>query len=230
MRTGKVSGVESLLRWQHPDLGLISPGVIIPLAEQTSLINPIGEWVLETACRQNKAWQDMGLEPILMAVNISASQFKNPHFISQVEWILKKTGLDPKYLEVEITESTAILEFGEIIYKLNGLKKIGVSIAIDDFGTEYSSLGRLKMLPLDRLKIDKQFVDGIGDNHKDQAIAKAIIQLGKSLDLSVVAEGVENEEQVAFLKTSQCDLIQGYYYYKPLDPEAIAEILKQPSK
>lgn len=230
LRTGKVSGVESLLRWQHPDLGLISPGVIIPLAEQTSLINPIGEWVLETACRQNKAWQDMGLEPILMAVNISASQFKNPHFISQVEWILKKTGLDPKYLEVEITESTAILEFGEIIYKLNGLKKIGVSIAIDDFGTEYSSLGRLKMLPLDRLKIDKQFVDGIGDNHKDQAIAKAIIQLGKSLDLSVVAEGVENEEQVAFLKTSQCDLIQGYYYYKPLDPEAIAEILKQPSK
>lgn len=227
INTGKVTGVESLLRWQHPELGLISPGVIIPLAEQTSLINPIGEWVLETACRQNKAWQDMGMEPILMAVNISASQFKNPHFISQVEWILKKTGLDPKYLEVEITESTAILEFGEIIYKLNGLKQIGISIAIDDFGTEYSSLGRLKMLPLDRLKMDKQFIDGIGSNHKDQAIANAIIQLGKSLGLSVVAEGVEDEDQFTFLKTSQCDLIQGYYYYKPLDAAEIEAILKK---
>lgn len=227
LNTGKVTGVESLLRWQHPELGLISPVVIIPLAEQTSLINPIGEWVLETACRQNKAWQDMGMDPIIMAVNISASQFKNPHFISQVEGILKKTGLQPEYLEVEITESTAILEFEEIIKKLHGLKQIGVSIAIDDFGTEYSSLGRLKMLPLDRLKMDKHFIDGIGHNHKDQAIANAIIQLGKSLGLSIVAEGVEDEEQVAFLKTSQCDLIQGYYYYKPLDAVAIEEILKR---
>ncbi len=229
LNTGKVTGVESLLRWQHPELGLISPAVIIPLAEKTSLINPIGEWVLETACRQNKAWQDMGMEPILMAVNISASQFKNPNLISQVEGILKKTGLKPEYLEVEITESTAILELNEIIGKLNGLKEIGVSLAIDDFGTEYSSLGRLKMLPLDRLKMDKQFVDGIGSDHKDQAIAKAIIQLGKSLGLSVVAEGVEDEKQVSFLKTAQCDLIQGYYYYKPLDAAAIAEILKQQS-
>jgi len=227
LRTGKVTGVESLLRWQHPKLGLISPGIVIPLAEKTSLINPIGEWVLETACRQNKAWQDSGIEPILMAVNISASQFKNPNLVSQIEGILKKTGLKPEYLEVEITESTAILELNEIIGKLNGLKEIGVSIAIDDFGTEYSSLGRLKMLPLDRLKMDKQFVDGIGANHKDQAIAKAIIQLGKSLGLSVVAEGVEDEKQVSFLKTSQCDLIQGYYYYKPLDAVAIGEILKQ---
>ncbi|MDO9492677.1 EAL domain-containing protein [Acetobacterium sp.] len=229
LNTGKVTGVESLLRWQHPELGLISPAVIIPLAEKTSLINPIGEWVLETACRQNKAWQDMGMEPILMAVNISASQFKNPNLISQVEGILKKTGLKPEYLEVEITESTAILELNEIICKLNGLKEIGVSLAIDDFGTEYSSLGRLKMLPLDRLKMDKQFVDGIGSDHKDQAIAKAIIQLGKSLGLSVVAEGVEDENQVSFLKTAQCDLIQGYYYYKPLDAAAIAKILKQQS-
>lgn len=227
LSNGKVTGVESLLRWQHPELGLISPAVIIPLAEQTSLINPIGEWVLETACRQSMAWQNMGMDPVIMAVNISASQFKNPQFISQVEGILKKTGLQPEYLEVEITESTAILEFEEIIEKLNGLKQIGVSIAIDDFGTEYSSLGRLKMLPLDRLKMDKQFIDGIGHNHKDQAIANAIIQLGKSLGLSIVAEGVEDEEQIAFLKTSQCDLIQGYYYYKPLDATAIEEILKQ---
>lgn len=227
LTTGKVTGVESLLRWRHPELGLISPAVIIPLAEQTSLINPIGEWVLETACHQNKVWQDMGMDPIIMAVNISASQFKNPHFISQVEEILKKTGLQPEYLEVEITESTAILEFGEIIEKLNGLKKIGISIAIDDFGTEYSSLGRLKMLPLDRLKMDKHFIDGIGHNHKDQAIANAIIQLGKSLGLSIVAEGVEYADQIAFLKTSQCDLIQGYYYYKPLDATAVQEILKQ---
>lgn len=226
LHTGKVTGVESLLRWRHPELGLISPGVIIPLAEQTSLINPIGEWVLETACRQNKEWQDMGIPPILMAVNISASQFKNPHFISQVEGILKKTGLKPEYLEVEITESTAILEFNEIISKLNGLKELGISIAIDDFGTEYSSLGRIKMLPLDRIKMDKQFVDGIGQNHKDQAIANAIIQLGKSLGLSVVAEGVEYEDQIAFLKTSNCDLIQGYYYYKPLSAVAVEAMLK----
>ncbi len=225
--SGKITGVESLLRWRHPELGLISPGIIIPLAEQTSLINPIGEWVLETACQQNKKWQDMGLKPILMAVNISASQFKNPHFINQVENVLQKTGLKPEYLEVEITESMAILEFSEIIRKLNGLKSIGVSIAIDDFGTEYSSLGRLKMLPLDRLKMDKQFIDGIGYNHKDQAIANAIIQLGKSLGLSVVAEGVEDEDQMAFLKTSQCDLIQGYFYYKPLNALAIEEILKK---
>lgn len=227
LHTGKVTGVESLLRWRHPELGIISPGVIIPLAEQTSLINPIGEWVLETACRQNKEWQDMGIAPILMAVNISASQFKNPHFISQVEAILKKTGLKPEYLEMEITESTAILEFNEIISKLNGLKEIGVSIAIDDFGTEYSSLGRIKMLPLDRIKMDKQFVDGIGQNHKDQAIANAIIQLGKSLGLSVVAEGVEYEDQIAFLKTSECDLIQGYYYYKPLNATAVENILRK---
>lgn len=227
LSTGRVTGVESLLRWQHPELGLISPAVIIPLAEKTSLINPIGEWVLETACRQNKAWQVMGMEPILMAVNISASQLKNPNLISQIEGILKRTGLSPAYLEVEITESTAILEFGEIIGKLNSLKELGVSIAIDDFGTEYSSLSRLKMLPLDRLKMDKQFVDGIGYNHKDQSIANAIIQLGKSLGLAVVAEGVEKEKQVAFLRTSQCDLIQGYYYYKPLDALEIEEILRR---
>lgn len=226
LRTGRVTGVESLLRWQHPELGLISPGVVIPLAEKTSLINPIGEWVLETACRQNMAWQDMGMKPIMMAVNISASQFRNPNLVSQIEGILEKTGLKPEYLEIEITESTAIFELNDIISKLNGLKAIGVSIAIDDFGTEYSSLGRLKMLPLDRLKMDKQFVDGIGSNHKDQAIAMAIIQLGKSLGLSVVAEGVEDESQISFLKTSQCDLIQGYYYYKPLEATAIEEILK----
>ncbi|KNZ41631.1 hypothetical protein AKG39_11230 [Acetobacterium bakii] len=225
LHTEKITGVESLLRWNHPKLGLISPSVIIPLAEQTGLINPIGEWVLESACAQNKAWQDMGIPPIQMAVNISASQFKNPQFIDQVEVILKKTGLNPEFLEIEITENIAILELNEIIGKLNGLKALGISIAIDDFGTEYSSLGRLKMLPIHRLKMDKQFVDGIGHNHKDQAIANAIIQLGKSLGLSVVAEGVEYEDQIAFLKTSECDLIQGYFYYKPLGVTELEKIL-----
>jgi len=225
LHTEKITGVESLLRWEHPKLGMISPSVVIPLAEQTGLINPIGEWVLETACAQNKVWQDMGIPPIQMAVNISASQFKNPQFIDQVEKILKKTGLNPEFLEIEITESVAILELNEIISKLKGLKTLGVSIAIDDFGTEYSSLGRLKMLPIHRLKMDKQFVDGIGHNHKDQAIANAIIQLGKSLDLSVVAEGVEYEDQIAFLRTSECDLIQGYFYYKPLGVSEIQKIL-----
>jgi len=226
LHTGKITGVESLLRWKHPQLGIISPSVTIPLAEQTGLINPIGEWVLENACRQNKIWQDMGIPAILMAVNISASQFKNPLFIRQVEQVLKKTGLKPEFLEIEITESIAIMEFSEIVGKLIEIKDLGISIAIDDFGTEYSSLGRLKELPIHRIKMDKQFVDGIGQNHKDQAIAIAIIDLGKSLGLSVVAEGAEFEDQIAFLKTSQCDDIQGFYYYKPLNAAAIEKILK----
>ncbi|MBC3796221.1 EAL domain-containing protein [Acetobacterium tundrae] len=226
LHTGKITGVESLLRWKHPQLGIISPSVMIPLAEQTGLINPIGEWVLENACCQNKIWQDRGIPAILMAVNISASQFKNPLFIRQVEQVLKKTGLKPEFLEIEITESIAIMEFSEIVGKLIEIKDLGISIAIDDFGTEYSSLGRLKELPIHRIKMDKQFVDGIGQNHKDQAIATAIIDLGKSLGLSVVAEGAEFEDQVAFLKTSQCDEIQGFYYYKPLNAAIIEKILK----
>lgn len=173
----------------------------------------------------------MGISPIQIAVNISASQFKNPKFIDQIEQILKKTGLKPEHLEVEITENTAILEFNEIIYKLNGLKDLGISIAIDDFGTDYSSQSRIGMLPLDRIKMDKQFVDNIGYKHKNQAVTEAIIQLGKSLGLSVIAEGVETEEQLAFLKTSQCDSIQGFYFYKPMVATEVESILvKEPMK
>jgi len=229
LNTSKITGVESLLRWKHPNMGLIFPNVTILLAEQTGLINPITDWVIETASGQNKTWQNMGLTPIQMAVNISASQFKNPKFIAHIQEILDKTSLNPKFLEFEITESTAILEFKEIIYKLNGLKALGIFIAIDDFGTEYSSLSRLGMLPLDRIKLDKKFVDNIGHNQKDQAVAIAIIQLGKSLGLSVVAEGVETEEQLEFLKTSQCDCIQGFYYYKPMIASEVERILKSQS-
>lgn len=227
LKTGKIVAVEALLRWQHPVRGMIPPGVMIPLAEQTGLINPIGAWVLKTACHQNKAWQDMGLPHVRMAINISATQFRNPILISQVKNILIETGLKPKYLELELTENIAIKKSNYIISALNGLKKLGISLSIDDFGTEYSSLSRLKMLPIDQIKMDKQFVDGIVGSEKDQAIANTIIQLGKNLGLDVIAEGVETEAQIKFLKENSCDTVQGFYYYMPMPPEEIEKVLSQ---
>lgn len=227
LKTEKIVAVEALLRWQHPELGMISPTVMIPLAEQTGLINPIGEWVLKTACWQNKTWQDMGLPHVRMAVNISATQFRNPILISQVKNILVETGLKPKHLELELTENIAINKSNHIVSALNGLKKLGVFISIDDFGTEYSSLSRLKMLPIDQIKMDKQFVDGITGSEKDQAIANTIILLGKNLGLNVIAEGVETEAQIKFLKENLCDTVQGFYYYRPMPAEEIEKVLRQ---
>ncbi|KPU44637.1 phytochrome-like protein cph2 [Oxobacter pfennigii] len=224
--TGQITGVEALLRWNHPQLGMISPGIFIPLAEKNGLINIIGEWVLKTASNQNKKWQDMGMPHLRMAVNLSAAQFKNPHLVDNVNRILKETGLSPEYLELEITESIAINEANYIIDTLDKLKNLGVSISIDDFGTEYSSLSRLKMLPLDRIKIDMQFVQGIEGNEKDQAITKIIINLAKSLELEVLAEGVETALQSEFLNGKMCDEVQGYYYYKPMPAEEFEILLK----
>ncbi|WKY45866.1 EAL domain-containing protein [Eubacteriaceae bacterium ES2] len=220
-----IVGAEALLRWDNLEMGRISPEVLIPLAERTGLINPIGEWILKTACQQAKEWQNKGLPAIMMAVNISASQFKNPNFVEDVKTILIATQLDPKYLELEITESTAIQEFNDIVLKLKELEEIGVSISIDDFGSEYSSLGRLKNLPITRLKMDKQFIDEVGFSKKDQEIAKAIINLGKSLNLKIIAEGVEDESQKIFLEDTQCDEIQGFYYFRPLDAKILERIL-----
>jgi EAL domain-containing protein (putative c-di-GMP-specific phosphodiesterase class I) len=220
-----IVGVEALLRWDNLEMGRISPEVLIPLAERTGLINPIGDWILKTACQQAKDWQNKGLPEIIMAVNISASQFKNPNFVESVKAVLLETKLDPKTLELEITESTAIQEFNDIVSKLRELEEFGLSISIDDFGSEYSSLGRLKNLPITRLKMDKQFIDDVGYNKKDQEIAKAIINLGKSLDLKIIAEGVEDENQKIFLEDTLCDEIQGYYYYRPLDPQILEKIL-----
>lgn len=221
----EITGLEALLRWQHPQYGMIPPLDFIPLAEKSKLINRIGEWVLKTACAQNKQWQDMGLAKLQMAVNLSGVQVANVQIADDVERVLDETKLDPKYLELEITESIAIKETDFVIKVLTKLKQVGIAIAIDDFGTEYSSLNRLKKLPIDRLKIDMTFIKGIETNKKDQAITMVIINLAKSLGLNVLAEGVETGPQLDFLKQKGCDYVQGYYYYKPMPAQAIGELL-----
>lgn len=223
----EIIGVEALLRWLHPSRGMVSPGLFIPIAEKNGLINTIGQWVLETACLQNKKWQDMGLAHINMAVNLSAIQLMNPKLVEVVERIIRESGLDSKYIELEITESLAINENIDVLEILDKLKKIGVSIAIDDFGTQYSSLSRLKQLPADRIKIDMEFVQGIESNKKDKAITQIIIDLAKSLDLKVLAEGVETSPQLNFLNKKMCDEVQGYYYYRPMPGEELEELLKK---
>jgi|LGOV01.1.fsa_nt_gb diguanylate cyclase (GGDEF)-like protein len=225
IETGKIVGIESLVRWNNSKLGLLSPIQFIPLAEQTGLINPIGDWILETAIWQIKKWDDMGIKEIHMAVNISPVQLKNPKFTLEFEKLLKKVGLKPELLEIEITENVAISNFKEIVSILDGFKVLGISIAIDDFGSGYSSLGRIKMLSADCLKIDKQFIDDISDNTKDQAIGEAIIQFAKSMGSYVIAEGVETEAQYRFLKKAKCDYIQGYYFYKPMLSEELEVLL-----
>ena len=223
--TKKVTGLEALLRWMHPTRGMISPSVFIPLAEKNSLINSIGEWVFKTACVQNKNWQDKGLPHTNIAINLSAIQMMNPKLPANIESIVHETGLDPKYIELEITESIAIKETNYVIAVLNKLKKIGISIAIDDFGTEYSSLIRLKLLPIDRIKIDMQFIQGLESNEKDKAITMVIINLAKCLGIKVLAEGVETENQLDFLNQKMCDNVQGFFYYKPMPAREIEKIL-----
>ncbi|MEG3069639.1 MAG: EAL domain-containing protein [Candidatus Syntrophopropionicum ammoniitolerans] len=226
LHTGRIIGLEALLRWRHPEMGMSAPNVFIPLAEKNGLIHSIGEWVLKTAVNQNKKWQDMGLPHVRMAVNLSISQFNNPLIANSIENILTEAGLSPGHLELEITEDIASKEAKHTVNVLNRLKKLGVSISIDDFGKEYSSLNRLKMLPIDRIKIDMQFIHGIEGSEKDQAITKVIITLAKSLGLEVLAEGVETAPQLEFLSQRLCDDVQGYYYYKPMPAEEIEKLLK----
>ena len=226
LQTGRVVGLEALLRWKHPELGMVPPNVFIPLAEMNGTINSIGDWVLKTAICQNKQWQDMGLPRLRMAVNLSMVQLGNPDFVDNLAQLLKQTELDPAYLELEITESVATKDTGRITQVLNRLKSLGISISIDDFGTEYSSLQRLKVLPIDRIKIDMQFVQGIDGSEKDQAITKIIINLAQSLGLEVIAEGVETETQLTFLGQKMCDDVQGYYYYKPMPAEDVEALLR----
>lgn len=227
LATGQMVGVEALIRWQHPEKGLIPPAVFIPLAEQTGLINAIGRWVLETATRQSKAWQSLGLPLVTMAVNLSVEQFRNPRLVEMVDEVLQETGLPPACLELEITESIAIKETTDPIALLQQLKRLGVAISIDDFGTEYSSLSRIKELPVDRLKIAMEFIHGIDNSGKDQAIARNIIHLAKSLELSVIAEGVETPQQLQFLKEQQCDDVQGFYFYKPMPAPQVEALLRK---
>lgn len=225
IESGKVVAIEALARWNNPDLGMVSPAIFIPLAERIGLIDSIGEWILRETCMQNKRWQEMGLPPVRLAVNVSVNQLLDPDFVRKVVAVLEDTGLAPCYLELEVTENIAMQESNLIIEVLSELKALGLSLAIDDFGIEYSSLNRLKMLPIDRLKIDMHFITGILNNEKDRVIVDVIIKLAKDLRLKVIAEGVEKEEQLDYLRQESCDEVQGYYFYRPLSKEAMQDVL-----
>ncbi|WP_423409394.1 EAL domain-containing protein [Heyndrickxia sp. MSNUG] len=226
LETGKIIGVEALVRWQHPENGIISPGEFIPLAEETGLIVPLGKWVLQKASAQNKEWHDKGYSSIPISVNISVRQLQEDRFIDTVKQILDQTGLDPSYLDLEITES--IMQNSEnTAMILNQLKELGVTLAIDDFGTGYSSLSLLKHLPIDKIKIDKSFVDDIIYHANQGAMVKTIIDMGHNLQFDVIAEGVEEQEQVAFLLRNGCMIGQGYHFSRPLPPEEMEDLLKK---
>jgi diguanylate cyclase (GGDEF)-like protein/PAS domain S-box-containing protein len=224
LETGKIVGVEALIRWQHPIHGMIPPSEFIPLAEETGLIVLLGKWVLRKACEQNKRWQNLGLHPIPIAINISVRQLQDDDFIELVTKVLNETGLDPRYLELEITESIMQnIERSTCI--LNQLKELGVKISIDDFGTGYSSLSYLKHLPIDGIKIDKLFIDDITHQSNQGAMVKTIIDMGHHLKFNVIAEGIEKQEQVSFLKQHACKIGQGYYFSKPIPAEQMEELL-----
>jgi diguanylate cyclase (GGDEF)-like protein len=216
LQTGEIVGMEALIRWQSPKLGFISPSAFIPIAEEMGLISAIGEWVLWTACAQNRAWQSLGLPPVRMAVNLSARQFQQKNLVEIIAQVLESTQLEPRYLELEITESIAMQDIPVTISVLRTLRSMGIQIAIDDFGTGYSSLSSLKHFPLDKLKIDQSFVRDLVKDSYDAAITKALVALGHGLKLEVVAEGVETQEQLAFLRSIQCDGMQGYLLSRPL--------------
>jgi len=218
-------GMEALVRWKHPSLGLLYPNEFVALAEDSGLIVQLGDWVMRKACLQNKAWQDAGLAPMRLSVNFSARQFQQATFIATVAEILKETNLDPRWLELELTESSIMREPEQAIEKLHELKLMGIKVAIDDFGTGYSSLNYLKRFPIDTLKIDKSFVADVCKDPHDTAIVRAIITLGHALDLTVIAEGVETHEQLQYLSSLGCDLVQGFLFSKSLAAPAFEELL-----
>ena len=226
LASGAIVGVEALLRWEHPELGLIPPVQFIPLAERTGLIVPIGEWVLGVACLQCKIWQKSGFPPIRMAVNLSAHQFRQENLVEVVRKHLVKSSLDPALLDLEITEGTAMRNADSAIHILRKLKNLGVKLSIDDFGTGYSSLSYLKHFPLDVLKIDRSFIKDIEVSPDSVAIVKAILAMAKSLNFSVIAEGVETEPQLEFLKRNGCDAMQGFYFSPPLPAMGMTQLLE----
>lgn len=226
--TGRLIGYEALVRWRHRDLGMMSPGKFIPLAEESGLIVPIGEWVLRTACAQNKAWQEAGLPPVRVAVNVSPRQLKQNNLPALVERILRETGLHAAHLELELTESI-MQDPEEAIHLFSQLQSMGVQIAIDDFGTGYSSLNHLKRYPIDKLKIDQSFVRDIAHDPHDRAIVKAIVVLAHSLNMNAVAEGVESETQMAYLRSLKCDEAQGYLLGRPMSAQNASKLLTDQS-
>lgn len=226
IKTGIIGGFEALVRWRHRERGLVSPAEFIPLAEETGLIIPIGEWVLRTACEQNRQWMDAGYPPLRVAVNISARQFQQKNLVERVDQVLQETGLHPSWLELEITESLAMQDAEFTIKMLRDFKERGITISLDDFGTGYSSLNYLKRFPLNNLKIDQSFIRNITTDSDDEAIASAVIVLAQNMKLQVIAEGVETEEQLAMLRDRQCNEMQGYLFGKPVPADEFEKLLK----
>jgi diguanylate cyclase (GGDEF)-like protein len=224
--SGQVTGMEALLRWEHPDLGTVAPMQFIPIAEETGLIIPIGRWILRTVCAQNVAWQKQGLPKLVVAVNLTARQFFDENLIPDLQAILGSTGMAPHLLELEIAEGLLTRDVENTLRVLTALKTIGVRIAIDDFGTGYSSLATLQRFPLDTIKIDRSFVRTLADNKEDTRLTNAIISMGKSLSLTVVAQGVESREQAELLRLHACDELQGFYFQRPLPAEDFAQLLR----
>ena len=227
LQTGKIFAVEALIRWRHPKSGLVSPDAFIPMAEQTGLIVPIGDWVLREACRQNKAWQDAGLPHMNVCVNVSARQFNDKSLVAKVIDALHASGLEAKYLELEVTESLIMHDGEAASAVMEELRGLGVHLSIDDFGTGYSSLSALSTFPVGRLKIDKSFITDLTTNEHDRAVASAVISLGRKLKLKVIAEGVETEEQLEFLRENNCDEMQGYHLSKPLAADELEKWVKK---
>lgn len=224
LKSGEISGVEALVRWQHPEYGMISPAQFIPLAEETGFIVSIGKWVLETACFQAKKWQEKGIPPMPVSINVSPREFRQPSFIEQVKDTLTNSGLEARYLNLEITENI-MTDVHHCKITLERLRELGVNVSVDDFGTGYSSLSYLNDFPLTHLKIDQAFVRELSNSNR--AIVKTIIGLATNLNLKVVAEGVETKEQASFLNSLACDNVQGYLYSKPLPYEQIEPLLTQ---
>jgi diguanylate cyclase (GGDEF)-like protein/PAS domain S-box-containing protein len=226
LKTRAITGVEALLRWNSRYLGSITPTQFIPIAEETGLIVPIGRWVIKTACAQNVSWQQQGLPPVCMAVNLSLRQLMNENLLQDIKSTLKETGMMPNLLELEVTESMVMHNPAHFIPILSKIKDIGVRLAIDDFGTGYSSLAQIKNFPIDTIKVDRSFIRNLPQDVENKAITEAIIVMGKNLSLTVVAEGVETQEQERFLKEQVCDEMQGFYFSKPVEPESFAELLR----
>jgi EAL domain-containing protein (putative c-di-GMP-specific phosphodiesterase class I)/ActR/RegA family two-component response regulator len=216
LKTGHIFGAEALLRWQSPELGIVATSELISLAESTGLIIPIGEWVLQSVCEQNKAWRDTGYSPLRIAVNLSARQFTHPDLSQKIVTFLTQNNLEPHYLELELTESLIVQDINMVIATMNELRSLGVTIAIDDFGTGQSSLMYLKKLPINKLKIDRYFIHNINCDLQKAAITTALIQMGHNLNLQVIAEGVETEEELDFLRQHRCDAMQGFLFSRPI--------------
>ena len=226
LATEQITGVEALLRWTHPELGVLPPAQFIPLAEETGLIVPIGRWVMREACAQNMAWQRRGLRPISMAVNLSPRQFVDENLLQDIDEALAASGMSPVLLQLEVTESMVMRNVTRAIKVLDAIQGRGIRLAIDDFGTGYSSMSLMKQFPIDTIKVDRSFVRDLPRNSEDQAIAQAIISMGKALGMTVIAEGVETTEQESFLRDHGCDEMQGFLFSKAVLPQQLADLLR----